>query len=137
MHTAKHAYLILAHKNWSQLRKLVELLDDEGNDIYIHIDKKSQISEDTLEMIMMAAVKSKVSFVDRMEVQWGAYSVVEAELKLLRAAVAENYQYFHMISGMDLPLKPQAEIHVFLIGTSVQNLFNFSTMRAQKKRRFA
>lgn len=77
---------------------------------------------------MMAAGKSKVCFVDRVDVRWGDYSVVEAELKLLRAAVAENYQYFHLISGMDLPLKPQAEIHVFLIGTSVKNLSNFSTI---------
>ena len=79
-------------------------------------------------MIRRTAGKSKVCFIGRMEVQWGDYSVVEAELKLLHAAVAENYQYFYRISGMDLPLKPQAEIHVFLIGTSVKNLSNFSTI---------
>ena len=30
----RHAYLILAHKNFGQLRKLVELLDDPRNDIF-------------------------------------------------------------------------------------------------------
>ena len=113
MRTERHAYLILAHKNWNQLIKLVELLDDERNDIYIHIDKKSQIGEDILEMIRRAVAKSKICFVDRVEVQWGDYSVIEAEFRLLRAAVNENYQYFHLISGMDLPLKSQNEIHEY------------------------
>lgn len=113
MCTERHAYLILAHKNWNQLKKLVELLDDERNDIYIHIDKKSQVGEDTLEAIRRAVAKSEVCFVDRVEVQWGDYSVVEAELRLFRAAVPGNYQYFHLISGMDLPLKSQDEIHAY------------------------
>ena len=36
----KHAYLIIAHNNFYILEKLLRLLDDERNDIYIHIDKK-------------------------------------------------------------------------------------------------
>ena len=36
----KHAYLIMAHNNFYVLNKLILLLDDERNDIYIHIDKK-------------------------------------------------------------------------------------------------
>ena len=34
----KHAYLIIAHNNWKQLSLLLSVLDDERNDIYIHID---------------------------------------------------------------------------------------------------
>ena len=37
----RHAYLILAHKNFGQLRKLVELLDDPRNDIFIHVDGRA------------------------------------------------------------------------------------------------
>ena len=40
----KHAYLIIAHTNWNQLNKLVRVLDDLRNDLYIHIDQKSLIS---------------------------------------------------------------------------------------------
>ena len=40
----KHAYLIIAHNNWKQLSLLLSVLDDERNDIYIHIDKKSKNS---------------------------------------------------------------------------------------------
>lgn len=37
----KHAMLIMAHTNWGQLTKLLKLLDDERNDIYLHIDANS------------------------------------------------------------------------------------------------
>lgn len=36
----KHAYLIIAHNNWWQLKQLIMLLDDEKQDIYVHIDSK-------------------------------------------------------------------------------------------------
>ena len=36
----KHAFLIIAHNKFNQLQLLLNLLDDERNDIYVHIDKK-------------------------------------------------------------------------------------------------
>ena len=35
----KHAYLIMAHTQFQQVAKLVSLIDDSENDIYLHIDK--------------------------------------------------------------------------------------------------
>ena len=39
-----HAYLIMAHKNLEQIKKLLKLLDYSQNDIYIHIDTKADDS---------------------------------------------------------------------------------------------
>lgn len=39
----KHAYLIIAHSNLKQIHKLLLLLDDPRNDIYIHLDLKSKL----------------------------------------------------------------------------------------------
>ena len=39
----KHAYLIMAHANIGQLSQLLLALDDPRNDIYLHIDAKSDI----------------------------------------------------------------------------------------------
>lgn len=36
----KFAYLIIAHTRFDQVEKLLKLLDDERNDLYIHIDQK-------------------------------------------------------------------------------------------------
>ena len=38
----KHAYLILAHNNYYCLEKLLRLIDDTRNDIYIHADSKAK-----------------------------------------------------------------------------------------------
>ena len=38
----KHAYLIVAHNNFYILEKLIRLIDDTRNDIYLHIDKKTK-----------------------------------------------------------------------------------------------
>ena len=36
----KHAYLLLTHQYSKVLEVLVRMIDDERNDIYVHIDKK-------------------------------------------------------------------------------------------------
>ena len=39
----QHAYCIIAHSYPQQLWHLIGLLDDDRNDIYIHIDQKVDI----------------------------------------------------------------------------------------------
>lgn len=107
----KHAYLIMAHKEPYNLRKLLELLDDENNDIFIHIDIKSTILHK--EEIMKWCSKSKICFVQQTNVQWAAYSGIKCEIILLEEAVKGNYDYYHLLSGQDLPLVSQKNIHRF------------------------
>ena len=42
MSNKKHAYLIMAHNDFDILYKLLELLDDQSSDIYLHIDTKAR-----------------------------------------------------------------------------------------------
>ena len=37
----KHAYLIIAHNEFELLKLLIDRIDDARNDIYIHIDQKT------------------------------------------------------------------------------------------------
>lgn len=106
--TMKHAFLILAHKNFAQLRMLINLLDNHRVDIILHIDKKSP------EFHPPKCKYSKLIQIHSMRTNWGAYSLVECELRLLEAALAnDTYSYIHLISGQDLPIKPIAEIISF------------------------
>ena len=41
----KHAYIIMAHTNYSQLLKLLACLDDSRNDLYLHLDRKFDLSD--------------------------------------------------------------------------------------------
>lgn len=37
----KHAFLVIAHNNWWQLKQLLQMLDAENHDFYLHVDRKS------------------------------------------------------------------------------------------------
>lgn len=103
----KHAYLIIAHTNFEQLQTLIDLLDDERNDLYLHIDKKAK------NVPAFTAKFSGLHLIEPINVVWGGHSQIHCELKLLEAASGGHYRYYHLISGMDLPLKTQDEIHAF------------------------
>lgn len=103
----KHAYLILAHNEVSLLRTLVGCLDDIRNDIYIHWDAKSG------ENPRIQTFKSSLFFQeDRIDVRWAGFSMVKAEYLLFKAAFKNGpYEYYHLLSGVDLPIKSQDYIH--------------------------
>lgn len=105
----KHAYLIIAHNEFEILKKLVSLLDNEHNDIYIHFDAKVA----TLPTI--ETTKSQLYILKkRIDVRWADYSQVETEITLLQEAFSKfRYDYFHIISGVDLPIKSQNYIYKF------------------------
>lgn len=105
----KHAYLIIAHNAFDLLQTLIDCIDDERNDIFLHIDKKVAM------LPRIHVEKSGLQFVDRrQDVRWGDLSMVEAEMVLLEAAVSHGpYQYYHFLSGVDMALKSQDYIHAF------------------------
>ncbi|MBQ9549118.1 MAG: glycosyl transferase [Bacteroidales bacterium] len=107
-----HAYLILAHAHFAQLRTLLRLLDDGRNDIFVHVDARAKdFRQQDFEGVCR---KSRLQFIEpRIAVHWGGVSIMRAELALLRAALPGHYRYYHLLSGMDLPLKTQDEIHAW------------------------
>ena len=105
----KHAYLIMAHHNYEQLRTLISLLDDIRNDIYLHIDKKAtNFSPETIK-----TEHAQLFLVDRISVIWSGHSQIKCEMLLFERAASNHYMYYHVLSGVDLPLKTQDEIHGF------------------------
>ena len=107
----KHAYMIMAHDNFFNLEILVKLLDNEQNSLYIHIDKK--VKNFNFNFFRNISKKSKIFFVDRINIYWGTYTQIDAIKHLMIEAVTNNYDYYHMISGADLPINSQKEIHSF------------------------
>lgn len=131
----KFAYLIIAHTRFDQVAKLLELLDDERNDLYIHIDQKVSDAVDIFQKTLKPAVqKSKFYFVKQHNVMWGGESQIETELELLRAATKRKYDYYHLISGMDLPLKTQNEIHKFFEKHTGKEFVHFGSNEDARKR---
>ena len=108
----KHAYLIMAHGKFQQLIILLKMLDSAHNDIFLHIDKK--VKDFPKQEIAESVSLSKLYFVNRIDVNWGAFSQIDCELLLLEQAVKNgDYQYIHLLSGADLPIKSQEYIIQF------------------------
>ena len=90
----KFAYLIIVHTRFDQVAKLLELLDDEKNDLYVHIDEKVANSFDIFQRTLKPSVqKSKIYLVNPHNVTWGGKSQIEAELELLKAAKVIKYRF--------------------------------------------
>jgi hypothetical protein len=118
--TKKHAYLLIAHDNPWQLSILLELLDDERNDLFLFIDGKSNLSVDQLHYIPLKS-KFILANEESMHLYWGGISLMLSELKLFERALAEDaYHYLHLLSGLDMPLKTQDEIHQFFENSNLE-----------------
>lgn len=105
----RNAYLIMAHDQIDLLDKIIDLLDSNENDIYVHLDSK-------MENIRKKKCKySPIYYIPSMDVRWGAYTQIKLEIELLKTArLLGNYDYYHLISGHDMPIKSNKEINAFL-----------------------
>ena len=112
---SKHAFCIMAHEKWSQLQKLIDCIDDERNDIYLHIDAKSL--EAYHQYGGVNTICSNLFFVDNpVDVEWSDVSLCDAEVRLYEKVLVSgvSYQYVHLLSGADLPVMNPNEMHTFL-----------------------
>lgn len=65
----RHAYLMICHNNFKILQMLLSAIDDDRNDIYIHVDKKT--GDVPFEDIRGAVCHSPLTFIERVSVNWG------------------------------------------------------------------
>lgn len=120
----KHAYLIKAHHEPQVLSTLLALIDDARNDVFLHIDAKSA---EMLETFRHYAPKhAGFVLLDPQSEHWGDISQMEVELRLFEAAHKHGtYTYFHLLSGVDLPIKSQDAIHRFFDDHSGKEFVHF------------
>lgn len=124
MDPMKHAYLIIAHDNIRILNILIEMLDDNRNDIYLLIDKKSKIKNEDITQCRYSILFKMKRVID---IRWGDYSQIKAELYLMKEAYRHsNYSYYHLLSGSDLPLKSQDYIHNFFSANNGREFIGFA-----------
>ena len=110
----RHAYLIAANANLKVVSTCLQMIDDDKNDVFLLLDKKSHISKENIHHLQNVCNRSRVHIMT-MVVNWAGYSQVSAVLALLEAAINtnRNYRYYHFLQGSDLPIKTQDEIHSF------------------------
>lgn len=120
----KTAFLILAHKNPQQLSKLIGMLKHNDSGIFVHLDRRSD------ERAFIDAFKEhnvSPDFLSReVKIIYSSRTYIDATLILVKQAVDTCYDYFVLLSGQDLPLKPVDEILNFFNEHPQMNFIEFT-----------
>ncbi len=105
------AYLLPVHANPLHLARLTDRLAFGENRCFVHIDAKSDARLfKTLETRPLEILSTRIA------VHWADFSIVEATLALLAAAMSHpaRFDYFTLLSGVDYPVQS---------GLYIQNFF--------------
>jgi hypothetical protein len=107
------AYIIMAHKQPQQLKRLISALQTDTASFFIHINKEAESTYQ--EAVELLKDIPNVYFVPRRAAFWGHPSLVKAALSGLRAAVESGirYDYISLLSAQDYPIKSIEEIERF------------------------
>lgn len=109
----RHAYLIIAHNEPEVLKTLLNALDVDWNDIYLHIDKRQPWLREKVKDFRPTHARLFI-LPNPIKVYWGHVSQIRVELLLLKASARNGpYAYYHLLSGCDLPIKPADTIRDF------------------------
>lgn len=103
------AYAILAHADQPQLLRLVRVLRTESPtcSVVVHWDG----SKEPLDPRPFEELGNVHLIPDRVAVEWGGFSLVEATLRVIRAALERSdCEWIVLLSGHDYPLRPLADI---------------------------
>jgi len=102
----KQAILITAYKNYHHLEEIIHYFD--GNfELFIHLDKKSKISD--IELATLRKYDTVKLVLQKYKVNWGGFNHLKSILFLVEQALkSPENQYFHLITGQDFPIKTGA-----------------------------
>jgi Family of unknown function (DUF5928)/Core-2/I-Branching enzyme len=124
---AKIAYILLCHKDPEGIIAQAKRLTAVGDYIAIHFDARS--SREDFEAIRAAlGGNPAVTFATkRVKCGWGAWSLVQATLLALRAAIDAfpRATHFYMLSGDCMPIKSAEYAHAFLDGDEADYIESF------------
>jgi hypothetical protein len=103
------ACLVIAYSAGPVLAQTLPVYRRAGWDMFVHLDSKADIDAYRAEM---AGTANRCHFLsNRTNVFWGGYSMMRAELNLIRAARATaHYDRYVMISDDSLPMRAPREL---------------------------
>jgi len=106
------AYLFLGYRAPRILAASAQILNDDNDLFFLHVDKKLDLTNYMQDM--NAPHVQPIS--ERFVINWGTFSMVEAEVALLRAALAvSSPDYFVFLSDDCFPIKSKAFIRAGIL----------------------
>jgi len=116
----KIAYLILAHENPQHLQRLILALRTPWTRFYVHVDTKVPAGL----FDGLRGEPQTVLIEDRVSACWGGYSLVQATLNLMTAAITdpEPADWYVLLSGADYPIRSNEEIRDYLQRSNAEHI---------------
>ena len=117
----RFCYAILTHNDPSSTMRLIDTLYEPGHVFVVHVDGKESSDETYQTLVQYASTRDYVHILgpsQRVRVNWGGFSMVNATMQMLRYALAvdepereplEFHKLFHMAST-SYPLASRSEI---------------------------
>ena len=111
-------FLILAHRDFDHLIKLIDSL--EGQKIILHIDKSSRVLWAHSSEFKKRKNVNLISRKNSINVRWAGYSQIRAMLLLMNTAITlmDPGEKMIFLSGSDYPIRKKAEIEEKLTSKS-------------------
>jgi len=103
----KQAILITAYKDLDFITQVISVFDDDFT-FFIHIDKKCK------EDFTVFSKYKNVFLFNKYRIEWGGSNHLMAILLLIKEAhKTGQFDYYHLITGSDYPIKPLSEFKAF------------------------
>ena len=106
------AYIVLTYDEPELLRRVAKALEYGNDRIFVHVDKKSDISQ----FVKAVGNLKNVTFIkDRVDVYWGGFNSIVATMNLYRDVLQDKVRYDRIIllQGKDYPLYSPTYLHSF------------------------
>src|ERR1700709_1760323 len=117
------AHLIITYTNPLQTERMIRQMQHPEFDFYIHVDKKMDISSH----LFLAKIPNVYLIKDRVDVVWAGYKTVDATLRSVKEIfnTGRTYDYIHLMSGQDYPIKSAAYIYEFFASRQGKEFLQF------------
>jgi hypothetical protein len=121
----KQAILITAYKNFKHLELIIKFFNEITFEIFIHIDKKSTISN--IQITSLKQYKSVKLISQKYKVNWGGINHLKSILLLSQCAFkSQEIKYFHLITGHDFPIKNQSYFKEYFESANLEYIEYFN-----------
>jgi hypothetical protein len=111
----KIAYIILVHKNPTQVARLINRLNVENTVFSIHVDFNADAEPFKKEILAANPNNSNIHFLEkRFKPKWGGFNTIRAAVELIKSVLQFKPDSIVYISGQDYPIMANNQIKEYL-----------------------